>query len=358
MHRFAAVLRSLGRAPCRPASQIRQEARGVGAATVLLGFVLSIALFSAAAHAADVPARGQSAPSAKIEHIPPAGDEVAPVPPSSPVPPASSVPPATNPPAVERPAPSAQPSPPPMAGESLPPPPPAVAPPPVASQPPPAAVAPSPPVVVPPPAAVEPPVPPAATLPPPAPPPAGPKPSQYTLAPAGDAFLRLDNKTGEVSRCSKRPSGWTCELLPDDRAALEAEIARLQKQNAGLKADLIRRGLAVPQQRAAVPPADQAAPDQSTPNQDAPDQGAPNLPDAVPPKATPPKATPPRSDLPPDSAPRPHVEGMPKLPDVTQMEAFAAKAWRQLLHAMQHLRHEALKDRHRDERDQERPEDR
>jgi hypothetical protein len=173
------------------------------------------------------------------------------------------------------------------------------------------------------------------------------------LAPAGDAFLRLDNKTGEVSRCSKRPSGWTCELLPDDRAALEAEIARLQKQNAGLKADLIRRGLAVPQQRAAVPPADQAAPDQSTPNQDAPDQGAPNLPDAVPPKATPP-----RSDLPPDSAPRPHAEGMPKLPDVTQMEAFAAKAWRQLLHAMQHLRHEALKDRHRDERDHGRPEDR
>jgi hypothetical protein len=168
------------------------------------------------------------------------------------------------------------------------------------------------------------------------------------LAPADDAFLRLDTKTGEVSRCSKQPSGWTCELLPDDRAALEAEIARLQKQNAALKADLIRRGLTVPQQEAAVPPADQATPDQSAPHQDAPNLGEKKSP----PQTVPPQAVPPRSDSPPaDSAPRPHAEGMPKLPDMTQMEAFAAKVWRQLLQAIQHLRHEAQKDGHHDGRD-------
>lgn len=344
MGRLGAVFRSLRRTPRHNASQSRYGSRDFCAAAVLLGAVLSMVLVSAAAQADDTPARSKPAPpSAKIEHIPPAVTETVPVPP------ASSLPPPTNPPAAERPALS----PPSTAGES--PPPPVVAPPPVTGQPPapPAEETPppSPPPSAadesPPPAAAEPPVPPAATLPPPAPPPAGPKPSQYTLAPAEDAFLRLDNKTGQVSRCSKRPSGWTCELLPDDRAALEAEIARLQKQNAALKADLIRRGLPVPQQEAAVPPADQAAPDQSAPHQNAPD-----LDEQRPPETVPQQAVPPRGDSPPaDRGPRPHAEGMPKLPDMAQMEAFAAKVWRQLLHAMQQLRHEAQKDGHHDGRD-------
>jgi hypothetical protein len=61
-----------------------------------------------------------------------------------------------------------------------------------------------------------------------------------------DGYLRLDAKSGSVSLCSKRAVGWTCQALPDDRTALEAEISRLQGQNAALKKDLLARGLPLP----------------------------------------------------------------------------------------------------------------
>jgi hypothetical protein len=69
--------------------------------------------------------------------------------------------------------------------------------------------------------------------------------SPYIFHRVQDGFLRLDSKTGQVSLCSKR-TVWTCELVADERVALENEITRLQTENAALKKDMIARGLDLP----------------------------------------------------------------------------------------------------------------
>jgi hypothetical protein len=61
-----------------------------------------------------------------------------------------------------------------------------------------------------------------------------------------DGLLRLDTRTGQVSLCSNRTVGWACQAVPDERAALETEIGRLQNENATLKKDMIARGLPLP----------------------------------------------------------------------------------------------------------------
>jgi hypothetical protein len=69
-----------------------------------------------------------------------------------------------------------------------------------------------------------------------------------------DGSLRLDLKTGEVSLCARRSSGWSCLAVPDDRTALDAEIARLQGENANLKKTLLDHGLPLPGGVVALPP--------------------------------------------------------------------------------------------------------
>lgn len=64
---------------------------------------------------------------------------------------------------------------------------------------------------------------------------------RYTMAPAADGFIRLDTRTGEVSTCHSK-GGWICRVAPDERAALDAEIGRLQRENEALKAQLAERG--------------------------------------------------------------------------------------------------------------------
>jgi hypothetical protein len=61
-----------------------------------------------------------------------------------------------------------------------------------------------------------------------------------------EGYLRLDTRTGQLSLCARKPTGWACHLLPDERNALEAEIARLQIDNGGLKKELLARGLPLP----------------------------------------------------------------------------------------------------------------
>jgi hypothetical protein len=69
---------------------------------------------------------------------------------------------------------------------------------------------------------------------------------RYTFNKIADGFIRLDMQTGEVSTCTQRTVGWACHAVPEDRAVLENEIARLRTENALLKRDLISRGLALP----------------------------------------------------------------------------------------------------------------
>jgi hypothetical protein len=64
---------------------------------------------------------------------------------------------------------------------------------------------------------------------------------RYTLQASGDGMVRLDTRTGTVSNCSNSAAGWTCYAVPDERAALDAEIGRLQAENDKLKAQLASR---------------------------------------------------------------------------------------------------------------------
>ena len=64
---------------------------------------------------------------------------------------------------------------------------------------------------------------------------------RYTLQPSGDGMLRLDTRTGTVSNCSTSAAGWACYAVPDERAALDTEIGRLQAENAKLKEQLASR---------------------------------------------------------------------------------------------------------------------
>ena len=70
--------------------------------------------------------------------------------------------------------------------------------------------------------------------------------ARYTFHRADNGYLRLDGRTGQVSSCTRRTVGWACQAVPDERAALEAEIARLQGENAALKKDILARNLALP----------------------------------------------------------------------------------------------------------------
>ncbi|HEY8580231.1 MAG TPA: hypothetical protein VIL72_10125 [Beijerinckiaceae bacterium] len=61
---------------------------------------------------------------------------------------------------------------------------------------------------------------------------------RFSMTPAGDGFLRLDTRTGAVSHCRTNGNGLQCRAGADERAALDAEIERLGKENAELKRKL------------------------------------------------------------------------------------------------------------------------
>src|SRR3979409_1737014 len=65
---------------------------------------------------------------------------------------------------------------------------------------------------------------------------------RYALSPVADGVIRLDTRTGAVSTCTNNGTGWACYAVPDERAALDAEIGRLQADNEKLKAELASRG--------------------------------------------------------------------------------------------------------------------
>lgn len=80
---------------------------------------------------------------------------------------------------------------------------------------------------------------------------------RFSFRDVSDGVLRLDSRSGQVSLCNKREAGWACHALPDDRAALEEEIARLERENAALKKALAARGVPLPDGVAKVPSDDE-----------------------------------------------------------------------------------------------------
>jgi hypothetical protein len=70
--------------------------------------------------------------------------------------------------------------------------------------------------------------------------------ARFTFHRADEGYLRLDGRSGQVSVCNRRPAGWLCQAVPDERVALEGEIARLQADNAALKKELVAHDLPLP----------------------------------------------------------------------------------------------------------------
>jgi hypothetical protein len=68
---------------------------------------------------------------------------------------------------------------------------------------------------------------------------------RYTMSATPDGILRLDTRSGAVSTCTNK-GGWVCRVVPDERAALDTEIGRLQKENGALKSQLAQRDGAAP----------------------------------------------------------------------------------------------------------------
>ncbi|MGZ5874929.1 MAG: hypothetical protein ACXWKP_22750 [Bradyrhizobium sp.] len=61
---------------------------------------------------------------------------------------------------------------------------------------------------------------------------------RYVLSQVSDGVIRLDTRTGAVSSCNNSGAGWACYAVADERAALDAEIGRLQSENEKFKTEL------------------------------------------------------------------------------------------------------------------------
>jgi len=63
---------------------------------------------------------------------------------------------------------------------------------------------------------------------------------RFILRRVDGGLMRIDRETGETSFCRKRNKAWTCEIVADDRVALEEEIARLSEDNSELAREIGR----------------------------------------------------------------------------------------------------------------------
>src|ERR1700744_6672180 len=84
---------------------------------------------------------------------------------------------------------------------------------------------------------------------------------RYALSPIADGVLRLDTRTGAVSTCTNtNGNGWACYAVPDERAAMDTEIGRLEADNEKLKAELAARDQAQGKIDEPLPKADSLKP--------------------------------------------------------------------------------------------------
>jgi hypothetical protein len=141
---------------------------------------------------------------------------------------------------------------------------------------------------------------------------------RFTLHRIEGGFLRLDMRTGAVDSCNLNGAVWTCVAGRDERAALDREIAKLQRDNAVLKNALLERGVPLPDGMAPNPPA-------SAGGWSGRDETIPRPPQTVPPTA---------------AAPGSPAQGAS--PDSGVMDA-AGKGWRRLVEMMTNLQRELEK---------------
>jgi hypothetical protein len=130
-------------------------------------------------------------------------------------------------------------------------------------------------------------------------------------------FVRLDLRTGELASCTPNGADWSCVPGRDERAALDREIARLQRDNASLKNALLERGVPLPDGMAPNPPAGSGG--------RGGDEPIPRPPQTVPPTA---------------SAPTPGAE---QDDEVDRIMTAVEKGWRRLVEMMTNLQRDLQK---------------
>ena len=75
---------------------------------------------------------------------------------------------------------------------------------------------------------------------------ADPEDNRFSFHRIDGGYLRLDGRSGQVSKCVRQQAGWLCQAVPDERATLEVEITRLQADNVSLKKELLANNLQLP----------------------------------------------------------------------------------------------------------------
>jgi hypothetical protein len=132
---------------------------------------------------------------------------------------------------------------------------------------------------------------------------------RYALTPMGGGFIRLDTRTGVVSHCEDKGSGWACYALPEEHVALDKEIGRLQAENQKLREQLTaRESTTGGKSRQTLPKSESSRPGESG--------------------ATVPKADGPKSA----DANRNSIEiPLPSDRDMDRVMSFVERAWRRLI---------------------------
>src|SRR5262249_53109547 len=138
-------------------------------------------------------------------------------------------------------------------------------------------------------------------------------------------LLRLDMRTGAVATCNQSGAEWTCVPGRDDRAALDREIAQLQRDNAILKNALLEHGVPLPGGMAPTPPSGAGGWWSG-------DESIPRPPQTVPPTASP---SPPGQESP--------AQGAPPEGKVDRIKDAVESGWRRLVEMMTNLKRELQK---------------
>ncbi len=136
-------------------------------------------------------------------------------------------------------------------------------------------------------------------------------------------LLRLDMRTGTVATCSQTGAEWTCVPGRDDRAALDHQIAQLQRDNAVLKNALLEHGVPLPSGMAPPPPSGAGGWWSG-------DESIPRPPQTVPPTATP-------------GTPAQPAQGGPPQGEVGRIMDAVERGWRHLVETMTNLRRDLEK---------------